>query len=258
MICLPTCGGWQIIYHRAHALLAAEIAQHWRAEFRPARWVETLTAISTHDDLEREWESDDHLTEAGTPRDFRLPGAPMNLEGKEEVSTTSQYRSRWVALLNSMHQSFLNEPQRKEDRVLDSYLKEQEENRAQWRRELRVSKTEAENAYALFQWCDRLSLILCLDELPNRERALEISVGPDGERYDILQRDDGSVTVTPWPFEAREFSLSIETRILKQARFEDNAVFLDALREARVTAKEWLFSQKAPRQKPDADFTPRN
>lgn len=258
MICISTSDGWRVIYHRAHALLAAEIAGRWREEFRPTRWVETLTAIAVHDDMEREWESDDHLTEAGTPRDFRLPNAPMNMDGMREVSTKAQYRSRWVALLNSLHQSFLNEPSRGKDAELDAFLDEQKAHRAKWRRELDVSKEEADNAYALFQWCDRLSLILCMDELPSRERALEISVGPDGVRYDVMQRDDGSVAVTPWPFDAPEFPLRVETLLLKQARFKTNDEFLDALRSCPAAPLEWLFSQKPPKRKPDPDFTPKN
>ncbi len=46
----------EVIYHRAHALLAAEIAGHWNAKNRPQRWLETIAAISHHDDLAREWE----------------------------------------------------------------------------------------------------------------------------------------------------------------------------------------------------------
>ncbi|MEG4574371.1 DUF3891 family protein [Microcoleus sp. N3A4] len=59
---------------------------------------------------------------------------------------------------------------------------------------MKISQQEAESAYAFFQWCDRLSLILCTRELPAGERALEISVGPDGKRYDLLQNSNQLVT----------------------------------------------------------------
>jgi hypothetical protein len=55
--------GWEIIYHRAHALLAAKIAGQWSRKETPVRLYETIAAISHHDDLEREWEGN-HLTEA--------------------------------------------------------------------------------------------------------------------------------------------------------------------------------------------------
>ncbi|MBC8171619.1 MAG: DUF3891 family protein [Anaerolineae bacterium] len=38
----------------------------------------------------------------------------------------------------------------------------------------------------MFQWADRLSLILCRRELPEADRALEISAGPDGIRYNVM------------------------------------------------------------------------
>ncbi len=63
--------GWEVIYHRAHALLAAQIAGHWHSKDRPQRIIETVAAISHHDDLEREWEGK-NLTPAGTPLDFTL------------------------------------------------------------------------------------------------------------------------------------------------------------------------------------------
>lgn len=34
--------GWEVIYHRAHALLAAQLAGHWNAKDRPIRWLETI------------------------------------------------------------------------------------------------------------------------------------------------------------------------------------------------------------------------
>lgn len=71
MIVNPTQTDWEIIYHRAHALLAAQIAGQWCREKTPPRLYETIAAISHHDDLEREWERQ-NLTEAGAPMDFTL------------------------------------------------------------------------------------------------------------------------------------------------------------------------------------------
>jgi Protein of unknown function (DUF3891) len=48
--------GWEVIYHRAHALLAAQIAGNWHKKDLPQRIIETVAAISHHDDLEKEWE----------------------------------------------------------------------------------------------------------------------------------------------------------------------------------------------------------
>jgi hypothetical protein len=73
-------------------------------------------------------------------------------------------------MLISMHTSFLLEGKRGESADLDSFLDEQVEHQEKWRKELKISKKEAEKAYAFFQWCDRLSLILCKHELPAGQR----------------------------------------------------------------------------------------
>jgi hypothetical protein len=71
MIVNQTKNGWEIIYHRAHALLAAQIGGQWDKTKAPAHFYETIAAISHHDDLEKEWE-DAQLTDAGAPLDFTL------------------------------------------------------------------------------------------------------------------------------------------------------------------------------------------
>ena len=232
--------GWEVIYHRAHALLAAQIAGHWYSLDRPPeRLIETIAAISHHDDLEREWEGN-HLTEAGTPLDFTLE-KKTNLKKLRELTKNARYRGRWVAMLISMHTSFLNEGKRGESAELDDFLDEQLENQKQWRQELKITKKEADKAYAFMQWCDRLSLILCQHELPMDERALEISTGPDGKRYDVIQRSDGTVSVQPWPFTEKEFKVSVEACYLSQVKFDDNAALTEALQTAPIKLLEWMF-----------------
>ncbi len=233
--------GWEVIYHRAHALLAAVLAGHWRPKDRPLRWIETIAAISHHDDLEREWEGN-HLTEVGTPLDFTLgKETKTDIKPLTELTTNARYRGRWVAMLISMHMSFLTEGKRGESKELDSFLDEQKEHQKKWQRELKITKKEADEAYAFMQLCDRLSLILCNRELPAGERALEIAKGPDGKRYDIMQRSDGNVTVTPWPFEEEEFPVTLEACYLNQVKFDSNDELTKALQQAPIELLEWKF-----------------
>ncbi len=231
--------GWEIIYHRAHALLAAEIAGQWRKKDRPERIIETVAAISHHDDLEKEWEGE-HLTEAGTPLDFTLV-KETNIKKLRQFTTNSRYRGRWVALLISKHMSFLNEGKRGESKELDSFLDEQINHQKQWIEDLKITQSEAELAYTFFQWCDRLSLILCQGNLPAGERALEISKGPDGKRYDVMENKDGNVTVLPWPFEEEKFTVNVEASYLHQVQFKDSAELAAALKNAPIEVLEWTF-----------------
>jgi len=229
--------GWEIIYHRAHALLAAEIAGHWNRKNSPMRLIETVAAISHHDDLEKEWE-EKNITPVGAPLDFTLDKNTDLPKLKKHVKN-SRYRGRWVTMLISMHTSFLNEGKRGESKELDSFLDEQLQMQEQIRKELQISKQEAEQAYAFMQWCDRFSLILCQQQLPEDERALEISNGPDGKRYDVIQLKDGTVKVTPWPFEAKEFTVNVEASYLDQLQFESSAALTEALQTAPIKTKTW-------------------
>ncbi|MEH2056182.1 MAG: DUF3891 family protein [Nostoc sp.] len=65
MIVNATPYGWKVIYHRAHALLAAQLAGQWKRQDAPARLYETIAAISHHDDiLQVKFESNAELTQA--------------------------------------------------------------------------------------------------------------------------------------------------------------------------------------------------
>jgi hypothetical protein len=234
-----TQNGWEVIYHRAHALLAAQLAGQWRRKNSPPRIYETLAAISHHDDLEKEWE-EDNLTEAGAPRDFTM-SKDTSVKKLADLVSNARYRGRWVTLLISKHLSRLNEPKRGESPELDTFLDEQLQNQQRWREELGLQTEDVDAGYAFMQWCDRLSLILCQHELPADERFLEISQGPDGQRYDIMQRSDHLVTVQPWPFEDDKFTVNIEACNLEQVKFDSNAELTQALQQAPIKVLEWTF-----------------
>ncbi|MBW4613757.1 MAG: DUF3891 family protein [Desmonostoc vinosum HA7617-LM4] len=242
MIVNATQNGWEIIYHRAHALLAAQLAGQWQRKNAPARLYETLAAISHHDDLEKEWE-EKILTEAGTPMDFTFSpeGGKEGYEKLAELAKNALYRGRWVALLISMHISRLNEPKRGQSSEINQFLDGQLQNQQHLRKELGIEKEEVDAAYAFMQWCDRLSLILCQQELPADERLLEISKGPDGERYDIMQRRDQLVIVQPWPFEDNQFTVNVEASELHQVKFNSSTELAQALQKAPIKSLEWKF-----------------
>lgn len=241
MIVHLTENGWEIIYHRAHALLAAQIAGHWRKEKVPKRFYETLAAIAQHDDLEREWEQD-RLTKAGAPLDFTLD-RESSIEHLTKLIEGAFYRGRWVALMTSMHTSFLNESRRGTSAEWDSFLDQLCQQQKQWQKELGATKEEVDKTYTFMRWCDRLSLILCQRQLPANERALEITNGPDGKRYEIVERSDGYLNVTPWPFDEEKFTVNVEASCISEVTFPDNDALTQALKQARIEVLEWTFVQ---------------
>jgi hypothetical protein len=122
-------------------------------------------------------------------------------------------------------------------------LDEQLEHQERWRKALNLTKKDVEDAYAFMQMFDRLSLILCQGHLPVGERALEIAKGPDGKRYDVVQMNDGKVTVKPWPFEEEPFTGNVEATYLEQVTFQDSAELTEALHKSPIQVLEWTFVQ---------------
>jgi hypothetical protein len=239
MIVNSHSNGWEIIHQRAHGLLAMIIASHWRKDLRTERWIETMLAIAEHDDGQVEWEGQNHLTAAGAPADFTL--ADFTMVQLKRITKLSQFKSRWVALLISMHMSYLYEVRRGQGKEMDRFLDEQKLNQQKWQKELNITVKQTAEAYALMQWCDRLSLILCRQELPEGERWLDISKGPDNELYRIMQRKDNTVAVFPWPFEEENFELNVEATYLKQLSFGNDEELLHAMKQASVDVKQWQF-----------------
>jgi hypothetical protein len=231
--------GWEIIYHRAHALLAAKIAGQWSRKETPARLYETIAAISHHDDLEREWEGN-HLTEAGAPLDFTLD---KNWSVKQFIQLIdgASYRGRWVAMLVSMHICFLNQQQWGQSAEWDEFLNAQLKQQEEWRKGLGIDKDEAERAYQFMHWCDRLSLILTQKQLPAGQRWLEITSGLDEQRYEVMQQENKDVTIQPWPFEAERFQVGVDAVYLNQLKFESSEELASALQQAPIELLEWTF-----------------
>lgn len=245
MIVNPTQNGWQIIYHRAHALLACQIAGQWRRKDAPPRLYETMAAISHHDDLEKEWE-ENNLNKAGAPKDFMQDtDQETDYDSLRKHITNALYRGRWVALLTSMHLSRINASKQGTSPEANAFLAEQHDRQTLWHKDLDISEEEAQQAYDFLQWCDRCSLILCQQKLPADERWLEISKAHDGQRYDIQQLSNGLVTVQPWCFQDDRFTVNVEVSSLSQLQFDDNASLTEVLKNAPRKLIEWTFVKDA-------------
>ncbi|MGF1457627.1 MAG: DUF3891 family protein [Leptolyngbyaceae cyanobacterium] len=239
--------GWEVIYHRAHALLAAQIAGQWDFSKHEYRIYETIAAIAHHDNLEKEWDGD-QLTKVGAPLDFRLERETAIEQLRRHVEE-SLYQSRWVAMLISMHLCFLHQAQQ-DDPEMAQFLGEQRQQQAQWQEELGISEAEAERSYTFMRWCDRLSLILSQRQLPAAGRKLEIIQGPEGEDYWVSQWPSGTVRVSPWPFTCDSFTISVEACYLSQLEFESNAALTQALKSAPRKVLSWTL-QRSPETKSD-------
>lgn len=241
MIVNATDQGWHIIFQRAHALLAGKIAVHWKNKPSPERWTETLAAIIDHDDGQKDWRERTHLTEAGAPMDFTI--LELDLEQAKKVVDHARYRSRWIALLTSMHSSALYEKMRDRSKAINTFLDEQRAYQTKLKHSLKIKKEDAEQAYRLMFLCDACSLVLCKDEVPAGGRKLEMGTCPDGKSCFIFAKKESLLSVAPWPFETDHFQVSTEIFQLNQLAYKNDQAFYEALDKAEVKVKNWYFEK---------------
>lgn len=248
MIVNYTAEGWEVITQRAHGMLAAQVGFYWKKEERPERWIETLLAIAEHDDAEVELEREELLTETGGPLDFSMK--KFDLAHCNKVSLLTRTKSRYIALLTSMHMQFLYSKEASQNPQAAHFLEEQEKLRAAWMRELGIQAGEAKKIYALLEWCDAFSLIICQRKLQPEKRALEISTGPDNTLYNLYQLSEKSISVDPWPFEDDRFIVRYESRLISQLQFRNAQQFRKAFLDTTPQQHSWEVQRMHGRIKP--------
>lgn len=232
--------GWHIVTQRAHGILAGELAANWKVSERPERWFETLLAITEHDDAENELDGERLITEVGGPLDYSMKSFDQG--HCERLSSCAIIKSRYIALLTSMHMQFLYGNENNDE--AKAYLKMQEELRGQWRNQLNIDESETRRIYRLMEWCDACSLLLCKNDLPPENRSVEISKGPNEKTYYLSAPDSDTVEVDPWPFESPSFTVHAEKRILNQLQFDSSATFREAFVKSPVIEIKWRIEPK--------------
>ena len=240
--------GWHVITQRAHGILAAQLAMEWRRKDRPERWTETVLAIAEHDDAEVELDGENVLTPTGGPLNFNMK--TFELAHCQKLSMFMQTKSRLIALLTSLHMVFLYGKDATENKEARAFLEEQKSLQEGWAKELGMEKAECLRLYDLLEWCDACSLLICQGEQQPEKRKMEISTGPDKQMYHLVQVDETTLTVEPWPFEAKTFTVSFEWRLIKQLQFSSSAQFREAFQQAAINETKWtLRPQKVAAKK---------
>lgn len=234
--------GWEVIHQRSHALLAAQLIAPWRAANRPACWIELMAALVQHDDEENYWEGTDYLSDIGTPLNFDRVGIERSMTKERIVIANALRQGIWVALLISRHNSYIYEEQRGKDPLVTTFLDEQVANQRAWIKALGIRRADLERAYRVMGWGDRLSLILCQRQLPDKERALEIMPGEDDTPpHAVVQRADGTLALSPYPYADETVTVYIERRVVKQVKFTSTAQFRKVVEAADVERIEWII-----------------
>ncbi len=236
--------GWEIIMQRSHGLLAGQIA-HALSDLNGIKYrLETLLAIIEHDDYKEDFGGNRYLTDAGAPKDFTLFDMHDKSRYVEAVRRVENQtlRHRWIGLLQSRHVHELYDGE-KVSKELKAFLKSEKKRRKEVLKELDTSLEELENAYQCLGWADRCSLILCRDQIPAMGRHLEIITVRDGTRYEIAQRDDETLDVSPWPFQTQRFEVCLESHLLTQLSFKSDEALYQSLRQSQTKTQTWTFKQ---------------
>lgn len=240
MIVRGVTSGWEVIFQSAHALLAGQIATQLRKLPKIQYWPETLAAIVDHDDHKESFGKNTYLTDLGAPRDFtqfRFTARERYLEVERRIE--HGYRKhRWIGLLSGRHAEELYGTTRI-SKQLENLLGEELARRSTVLRDLNSTTEELEIAYAVLQWCDRTSLILCQGELPAMCRHLEIAPLAHKHPSQIWQDELNLVHVTPWPFQSESFTAHVEVRTVHQLKFRTDRELERCLTECAVEDRRW-------------------
>lgn len=233
--------GYVIILQTTHGLLAGKIANQLHICCRNQFWSETFTAITEHDDQQLRFKEKDYLNNLGVPLNFTENNVSNKkvLKHAKRIFHKSLAKSKWIGLMVYLHMDFLYSAM--DYKPMQAFLKKHSGIHATTYQLYGTNKKEAEKSYQVLRFCDRLSLILCLDEIPSSERELEINTSIANKTYKISQQHTGGIIVVPWCFQEDSFELSVEKRFLKQAKFGGNQELKEALKESEVKLTKWKF-----------------
>lgn len=234
MICKPLGArkGWEIIYQRNHALLAAEMLAPWPAERRPQPWFELLNACSQHDHGWLESRLDSLVDEEGQPIDFLHMTTEATLAMSRRNLRNAEAQSRWCAILVARHLEYLFSA--KDDTATADLARQTRSARLDWMKEVSASEAQVEELYELLSWADSLSLLVCCQPSEFTE---SLALKAQGQNFQARQVQEDVWSLSPWPYLLDSLCLTYEVRVLEQQRFDDAQALRDALARASVSLR---------------------
>lgn len=264
MIRIATETGYILVPHQEHARLAGRFAAHWgNALFpKPAAPValpHVLTAVARHDDAWAERDASPFLTREGRPSAFtrELVGAYSAFEeidladylavrgaATEAVAKTDLF----AAILVSMHTHNLLTEQadlatiKPADRPLhaafvEGQLVRQSELAASLPPELaaEASPEKLRRAFEFLQFCDNLSLIVCVGyEQPRPVRHTHPDATGSRRVITCTPLGDSAYRLSPWPFDRDTLAFTVPVRRVAADACADLASFRTAYAAAPV------------------------
>lgn len=236
--------GWEIIHHQAHGLLAAQLAHQFpKDRFPEGFYTDVIAAILCHDDYQEDYKHNNYVTDVGAPRDFTL--AKSNKTEKylrtKRVIKAAHEKSAWVGMLIAFHFNFLYQDAEGLSKRLVKLLKKEKKASKKRLKKMGFNYHNLEKTYQIMRLCDRCSLILTRNNIPEMGRNLEIMTNLEDERTELYLNKKGQLVVLPWCFQEDKFSVNVEAHILEQLEFKNDKQLEKAIKNAETKRKIFEF-----------------
>lgn len=222
MIVTKNSQGWNIIFHKAHALLAFKIGMKIKESVWPnlEYRLEGLSAITEHDDSQAEWNKRDNLTALGAPADYRQSGQ-MKIKEVQKMIDGCLHKSAFMTLMVSMHCLSIYKDQK--GKAVKKFLSDQEDLTASILSHLKISRDDAKKSYLILRFCDELSLMLCQKDIPKNKRKIETEPLPGIKENFIWMDEGGILRMDTWCFDESEFTLKCEYYTTQKLSYASDA-----------------------------------
>ncbi|NJB84970.1 hypothetical protein GGR26_000715 [Lewinella marina] len=244
MLVRPHPEGWRITLHPAHGLLAADIYSHLPSVAPPGLSLPTLLAVAQHDDHQVDFSSGDYLTDRGAPKDFTLlrMDEAQRSEQAEALLEDAYRKHLWTGLLIGRHYEHLYKGESVDAR-LKKLLKGIVVKRKQVLQQRGWPAELLETVYGRMRFCDRLSLILCGEELPAQGRRLEVNDGLGEPTFVCQDPETEELKLAPWCLAEAEATVSVESYVLDQLTYTSGSALGAALAKGLPEVREWKFKK---------------
>lgn len=244
MIVRPHPKGWKICLHPAHGVLAARLFEQLHDPPEGDLALPSLLAVAEHDDHQLDFNTGDYLTEAGAPVDFTLIATSDKQRSiqSEQLLKEAYRKHAWTYLLIGMHYEYLYAGQEVDKRlqlILEDVKGKRKEilHRRSWTADL------LDRTYGQLRFCDRLSLLLCGNDIPALGRAVEINDGLGEPAFLTQDPETQLLNIDPWPFALTAFTVSAECFLLTRLSFPSSKVLGEAVGSAVASAVSWQFGR---------------
>ncbi|MGA8855516.1 MAG: DUF3891 family protein [Christiangramia sp.] len=232
---------WEIFSHSSHGLLAGKIAHEIADSYKCENWVATLAAIIEHDDRQLNFDEKNYLTEMGTPKDFLLENRNVHeiVKRSKRLLRQAEEKSIWISMLIAHHLQFIHKEMAGKKKTLSKFIKELEETEASYIKDLNLTTKKVDAIYQIMVFADRCSLILCQDEIPMKNRKLEINTSIAGKTFWLKGKESGDIQIEPWIFDKKNFTVEAQYKLIAQSSFNSKNEFESLLNKSPVQIKSW-------------------